>query len=159
MRPCRGRVEAWQTTESACAVPSKDTTMKTDPGRVFRTAGKLRVIDLPAWDVAVRTRRERVGSRAIAIPAAMAHPGTMRRSLDVGAVTTSTSASFAGQTATHSRHPMHSAERTCTSLSTGRTAGHAFAHFAQSMQGFSLRAMRTGLKSAASPIRAPYGHK
>ena len=29
MRPCRERVEAWQATESACAVPFKDATMRT----------------------------------------------------------------------------------------------------------------------------------
>ena len=41
--------------------------------------------------------------------------------------------------------------------STGRPAGQAFAHFAQSMQASALRVMRVGLTSATSPINAPYG--
>ena len=39
--------------------------------------------------------------------------------------------SFAGQMATHSRHPVHSADFIVTNWSTGRAEGQAFAHFAE----------------------------
>src|SRR5580692_4236335 len=61
----------------------------------------------------------------------------------------------AGQAATHSTQPVHSMERIVMSLSTGRAAGQALAHFAQSMQGSGERRMRAGPKKAASPKRAP----
>jgi len=41
------------------------------------------------------------------------------------------------------------------SLSTGKAAGQAFAHFAQSMQVSGLRRMRSGLKTDERPSRAP----
>src|SRR5215469_5629485 len=65
----------------------------------------------------------------------------------------------AGQAATHSRHPVHSADLMVTSLSTGRFAGHARAHFAQSMQAEGARRMRIGLNMEASPSKAPYGQR
>src|SRR3974390_3842026 len=72
----------------------------------------------------------------------------------VGTIPT-TSVSFAGHTATHSRHPVHSADRICTSLSTRRAEGHTFAHLAQSMQLASRRMLRNGLASAANPSNPP----
>src|ERR1039457_561117 len=65
----------------------------------------------------------------------------------------------AGHSATHSRQPVHSADRMFTSLSTGSADGHALAHLPQSMHKASSRRMRSGLASAASPIKAPYGHR
>ena len=65
----------------------------------------------------------------------------------------------AGQTATHSRQPVHSADLTVVSRSTGRSDGQALAHFAQSMQTPASRRMRAGLKREASPTSAPYGHR
>src|SRR5689334_1004443 len=56
-------------------------------------------------------------------------------------------------------HAVHSAERTDDSTSTGRPAGHAFAHFAQSMQASASRTIRVGLASDTTPMSAPYGHK
>src|ERR1035441_9098437 len=53
----------------------------------------------------------------------------------------------------------HSADRMFTSLSTGSAEGHALAHLPQSMHKASSRRMRSGLASAASPIKAPYGHR
>src|SRR5579859_6390579 len=65
------------------------------------------------------------------------------------------SASFAGQTATHSRHPVHSADLMVTNLSTGSAEGQALKHFAQSMQVSGLRRMRAGLRSDVIPSSAP----
>src|SRR5215471_310567 len=63
--------------------------------------------------------------------------------------------SLAGHTATHSRHPVHSADLIVTSFSTGKFDGQAFAHFAQSMQPSTLRRMRAGLRSEVIPSSAP----
>ena len=65
------------------------------------------------------------------------------------------SAPSAGQTATQSRQPVHSAERIVISLSTGSRAGQATAHFAQSMQMSGARLIRAGLKRANRPSSAP----
>ena len=65
----------------------------------------------------------------------------------------------AGQTATHSRQPVHSADFTVVSVSTGRSEGQAFAHLAQSMHVSASRRMRAGLKRDTSPTNAPYGHR
>ena len=103
--------------------------------------------------------------KMIAIPAATTHAGTALLggpyfpSVGKCGNTETTSVSLAGHTARHSKQPVHSADRICTSLSTGSDDGHTFAHFAQSMQPSSRRLMRTGLASAASPSSAPYGHK
>jgi hypothetical protein len=67
--------------------------------------------------------------------------------------------SFAGHTATHSRHPVHSADLIVTNWSTGNADGQAFAHFAQSMHVFTFRRMRAGLTSDVIPNSAPYGHR
>src|ERR1700747_973978 len=69
------------------------------------------------------------------------------------------SAASAGHTATHSRHPVHSADLMVTSWSTGRAEGHAFAHFAQSMHVVVLRRIRIGLSRDVIPSNAPYGHR
>jgi hypothetical protein len=69
------------------------------------------------------------------------------------------SALSAGHTVTHSRHPVHSTDLIDTSLSTGKDAGQAFAHFPQSMHGSVFRRIRAGLKNATIPNSAPYGHK
>src|SRR6185437_16858502 len=61
----------------------------------------------------------------------------------------------AGHTATHSRHPVHSADLMVTSLSTGRFAGHAFAHLPQSMQAVGVRRTFSGLSREAKPSSAP----
>lgn len=88
------------------------------------------------------------------MPAAMPHTGMARRFFSAyGAV--AMSVSFAGHTATHSRQPVHSPERICTSMSTGSDEGQAFAHFAQSMQVLSTRLIRTGLSIEAKPSNAP----
>jgi hypothetical protein len=76
-----------------------------------------------------------------------------------GATIVIASAPSAGHIATHSIHPMHSAERICTSRSTGRWLGHTFAHFPQSMHATASRLTRSGLNTAARPISAPYGHR
>src|ERR1035438_9236610 len=89
-----------------------------------------------------------------ATPAAIAQAGTLRPR---GAAIISAPA--AGHSATHSRQPVHSAERMAISLSTESPAGHALAHLPQSIQRDASRRMRRGLASAASPIRAPYGHR
>ena len=60
-----------------------------------------------------------------------------------------------GQTATHSRHPVHSADLIVTSLSTGNEDGQAFAHFAQSMQRLAERRIRNGLSREVNPSNAP----
>src|SRR5512142_2077856 len=86
-----------------------------------------------------------------AIPAATVQAGTCR----FGTIALKLSASFAGHTATHSMHAMHSADLIVTSLSTGNADGHAFAHFLQSMHALSTRLIRTGLSNAARPISAP----
>src|SRR5689334_20075158 len=65
------------------------------------------------------------------------------------------SASCAGQTATHWRHPVHSADLIVMGLSTGSMEGQALGHLAQSMQDWGLRRMRCGLNRAASPSSAP----
>lgn len=64
---------------------------------------------------------------------------------------------LAGQTATHSRHPMHSADRICSSLSTGNAAGHTFAHFAQSIHVLEMRLILIGLTRETRPRNTPYG--
>src|ERR1035438_7826820 len=87
-----------------------------------------------------------------ATPAAIAQDGTRRRR---GAAIINAPA--AGHTATHSRQPVHSAERMVISLSTGSAAGHALAHLPQSMHSDASRRMRSGLARAASPSKAPYG--
>src|ERR1039457_6155006 len=88
----------------------------------------------------------------IAIPAAIAHTGiAWRVRKPVGKL--SASVLLAGQTAMHSRHPVHSAERICTSLSTGRAEGHALAHLAQSIHVSRLRVIRAGLNKDASPSK------
>ena len=69
------------------------------------------------------------------------------------------SAPSAGQTATHSRHPVHSADLTVVSRSTGSSDGQAFAHLAQSMHASASRRMRAGLNSETRPTRAPYGQR
>src|SRR5215469_5118377 len=71
----------------------------------------------------------------------------------------SSKAPSTGQMPTHSRHPVHSADLIVISLSTGKFEGHAFAHFAQSMQAPSARRMRSGLKNETIPSSAPYGHR
>src|ERR1017187_5524486 len=96
--------------------------------------------------------------KRIAIPAAMLQAGIARR-FRKPAGTLRVSVFFAGQTATHSRHPVHSAERICTSLSTGSAEGHALAHLAQSIHVSRLRVIRAGLNKDASPSKAPYGHR
>jgi hypothetical protein len=58
-----------------------------------------------------------------------------------------------GQTATHSRHPVHSTDLVEGSLSTEE--GQAFAHLGQSMQELALRRIRAGLKNATIPNKAP----
>ena len=73
--------------------------------------------------------------------------------------TDSSSALSAGQTATHSRHPRHSAERIVRFMSTGKCDGQAFIQLAQSMQLSGFRRIQSGLAKAARPINAPYGHK
>src|ERR1017187_3907815 len=92
--------------------------------------------------------------KSTAIPAAIAQAETGRRR---GAAIINAPA--AGHSATHSRQPVHSADRMFTSLSTGSADGHALAHLPQSMHKASSRRMRSGLASAASPIKAPYGHR
>jgi len=69
-----------------------------------------------------------------AIAATTAHVGTARER-----PTDRRRAPSAGHTATHSRHPVHSADLTVTSLSTGNRDGHAVAHFAQSIQASASR--------------------
>src|SRR4051812_15337572 len=61
----------------------------------------------------------------------------------------------AGHAATQIMQALHSAERICTSLSTGKLAGHALAHFAQSMQASESRRIFTGLNREVSPSSAP----
>src|SRR5208283_6063279 len=96
-----------------------------------------------------------------AIPAAMAHAGRVAGFV-FGAIRFGkliASAFCAGQTATHSRQPVHSTDRICTSLSTGKADGHAFAHLPQSMHGSAFRRIFMGLSHAVSPSKAPYGHR
>jgi len=82
----------------------------------------------------------------------MVHAGIARRvRKPTGKLTASVL--LAGQTATHSKHPVHSAERICTSLSTGRVDGHALAHLAQSIQVPRLRVIRAGLNREAQRLR------
>ena len=88
------------------------------------------------------------------IPAAMLQAGTARRFRKPTGVLM-VNVSFAGQTATHSRQLVHSAERIWMSLSTGSAAGQALAHLAQSMQVCGLRVIRNGLSHEASPRKAP----
>src|ERR1700739_3521068 len=104
-----------------------------------------------------------------AIPAAMAQAGRTaffgRAAMSFGKLIVS--ASCAGQTATHSKQPVHSTERICTSLSTGSADGQAFAHFAQSMHVSVSRRIRAGLDQEVRPqgpvraeVAAPeVGHK
>jgi hypothetical protein len=66
---------------------------------------------------------------------------------------------LAGQTATHSKHPVHSTDRTCTSLSTGNADGHAFAHLAQSIHVLALRVICIGLRNETRPGKPPYGQR
>src|SRR3954468_9414004 len=87
-----------------------------------------------------------VPKKMTAIPAATAQAGTSRFA---GAA--NTSAFSAGQTATHSMHAVHSADLIITNLSTGSFDGHAFAHFAQSIQVSGLRRILSGLNNAANP--------
>ena len=61
----------------------------------------------------------------------------------------------AGQTATHSMQPVHSTDLMETSLSTGSDDGQAWAHFAQSMQGWGSRRIFAGLIHDVSPNSAP----
>src|SRR5579864_2902488 len=84
-----------------------------------------------------------------ATPAANAHVGIRRGAGSIGKLIRS--APSAGHTTTHSKHPVHSADLIVTSLSTDRFAGHAFAHFAQSMQVSVFRRIRIGLNTDASP--------
>src|SRR5215469_16080184 len=92
-----------------------------------------------------------------AIPAAIAQAGSDARFGRVLSIfgRLIARASCAGQTATHSRQPVHSTERIWTSLSTGRAEGHALAHFAQSMQVRSFLRMRAGLSQDVRPRSAP----
>src|SRR5271167_4964004 len=96
-----------------------------------------------------------------AIPAAMAQAGSFAgRGASTGIFgkfkdKDRQSASFAGQMATHSRHPVHSADLIVTSLSTGNAEGQALTHFAQSIHVSGLRRMRAGLKNDAIPSSAP----
>ena len=69
------------------------------------------------------------------------------------------SAFSAGHTATHSMHPVHSTDRICTSLSTGRCDGQALLHFPQSMHASASRRIFTGLSTETIPISAPYGQR
>src|ERR1019366_9741173 len=106
-----------------------------------------------------------------AIPAAMAHTGSFAgrgpsagifgngSGRERGRDNARLRASFAGQTATHSRQPVHSADLIVTSWSTSSADGQALAHFAQSMQVSGLRRMRAGLKNDVIPSNAPYGHR
>src|SRR5258705_12484316 len=95
-----------------------------------------------------------------ATPAANAQVG-IRRDAGAGRIEgrAMCRAPSAGQTATHSRHPGHSADLMGMSLSTGRAEGQAFAHFAQSMHASLLRRMRIRLKIEVRPTNAPYGHR
>src|SRR6185437_1741795 len=88
-----------------------------------------------------------------AIPAAIAQVGTAFRLTTCGKCMPR--APSAGHTATHSRHPVHSADLMVTSLSTGRFAGHALWHLPQSMQAEGVRRMCNGLSRDANPISAP----
>src|SRR5450756_1576683 len=88
-----------------------------------------------------------------ATPAAIAQAGTRRWR---GAAIINAPA--AGHSATHSRQPVHSADRMAMSLSTGSAAGHALAHLPQSMHSDVSRRMRSGLARETTPIKAPYGH-
>src|ERR1035438_7837621 len=90
----------------------------------------------------------------IATPAAIAHAGTLRPR---GAAIIKAPA--AGHSATHSRQPVHSADRMAISLSTGSAAGQALAHLPQSMHSDVSRRMRSGLARETNPIKAPYGHR
>src|ERR1039457_2360974 len=69
------------------------------------------------------------------------------------------SAFSAGQTATHSIHPVHSTDLICTSLSTGRCDGQALLHLPQSMHASASRRIFTGLSADTIPINAPYGQR
>src|SRR6266566_5483499 len=84
---------------------------------------------------------------------------TLARGFRIPNGTLMVSVSLAGQTATHSRHPVHSADRICSNWSTGNAEGHAFAHFAQSIQVFELRVIRIGLRRETSPRKPPYGQR
>ena len=63
------------------------------------------------------------------------------------AASASCSAFSAGQTATHSMQPVHSTERICINLSTGRWEGQALLHLPQSMHACASRRIFTGLKT------------
>src|SRR5215469_12451964 len=93
-----------------------------------------------------------------ATPAANAHVG-MRPAFGARAETICgkdiCNAPSAGHTATHSKHPVHSADLMVISLSTGRLDGQTLAHFAQSMQASGERRMRSGLSREARPNSAP----
>ena len=94
-----------------------------------------------------------------ATPAANTHVGIFRGA-GINRGNAICSAPSAGHTATHSKHPVHSADLIVSSLSTGNDAdGQAFAHFAQSMHADSFRRMRNGLNTDDNPSSAPYGHK
>ncbi len=89
----------------------------------------------------------------------MAHPGIARVLVAPSCGNPMYSALSAGHTVTHSRHPVHSTDLIDINLSTGSDAGHAFAHFPQSMHGSAFRRIRAGLSNDANPSNAPYGHR
>src|SRR5215467_16235 len=99
------------------------------------------------------------------MPAAMAQDGMPRVALADGNSSfgicgnARCNAPSAGQIATHSRQPVHSADLMVMSLSTGRFDGQTLAHFTQSMHGLGSRLIRSGLSSEANPSSAPYGHR
>src|SRR5208283_5099874 len=96
-----------------------------------------------------------IPKNSTAIPAAIAHAGSTRGFGAPSLGKPRYKAACAGQTATHSRQPVHSTDLMETSLSTGSDDGQALAHFAQSMQASGSRRIFAGLIHDVSPNSAP----